>query len=180
MDTIRGRLLRSWVIAMIAVGLGAVAHGAAGASVPAPDRLLVVTVVAAVAAFPFYRRSTPGAALVPLLGLAQLVLHPAFVWAGDEPAAPHAGHGAHAAGWLMLAAHAAAGLLAAALVVLTDRLLAAALRPRRCRLLLTAVLPVEPSTATAGPRAVAPIVTGRLAEFVVRAPRRGPPPIGAR
>ena len=77
----------------------------------------------------------------------------------------------------MLAAHAAAGLLAAALVVLTDRLLAAALRPRRCRLLLTAVLPVEPSTATAGPRAVAPIVTGRLAEFVVRAPRRGPPPV---
>ena len=51
MDTIRGRLLRSWVIAMIAVGLGAVAHGAAGAPVPAPDRLLVVTVVAAVAAF---------------------------------------------------------------------------------------------------------------------------------
>ena len=184
--SIRGRLLRSGAIAAVSVAVGAAAHGIAGGPLPPAERLILLTLLATGLAFPVYRRSAPGPATVPLLGLAQSVLHPAFIWAAGTPGDEHASHSAHSgpSGMSMLVAHLAAGLVAAALVVLTDRLVTAAVRMRWGfpwdRLL--AVRPVPPLADDRDVTAIpsSPPTRGRRSAFVHPAPRRGPPwPVAA-
>jgi hypothetical protein len=183
--SIRGRLLRSGAVAAISVVVGAAAHGIAGGPLPPAERLILLTLIATGAAFPVYRRSAPGPAAVPLLGLAQSVLHPAFIWAAGTPGDEHANHSAHsgASGMSMLVAHLAAGLVAAALVVLTDRLLTAAVRMRLDLLwdrLWDRLLAVRPGLPPPVDRFVtaipsSPPTRGRRSAFIHPAPRRGHP-----
>lgn len=180
--------VRAVLLAVITVGFSVAAHGAAGGAVPTVGSLVLLTGLSAVVALPILLRWRSPAALVPLLTAAQGALHPAFgVLPGDSGGAHAGGHPVHGTSpgladlashgpgsVAMLAAHLAAGLLAAVLVVLLDRLLRAAFlgrttRPRPPR--------PAPTPAPGGATAVLarPAWVAVAAELRHTAPRRGPP-----
>lgn len=164
--------LRSTVFGVITVGLTVLAHAAAGGGVPSPAALAVLMLVTGAVGAPLFRRGLRPAALVPVVGAAQVGLHPVFqgLAGGMEPA-QHVGHGSPL---VMLGAHMAAGVLAVLLVTTLDPVLRC-LRLRGARLLVgvgvVRVGPVaESRPVLAGDDLV---VTSRL--VVLAAPRRGPP-----
>ncbi|HOZ56792.1 MAG TPA: hypothetical protein PKY70_01325 [Nakamurella multipartita] len=172
--------VRAVLLAVITVGFSVAAHGAAGGAVPTVGALALLTGLSAVVALPILLRWRSPAALVPLLTATQGALHPAFGVLSGGSAGVHDAHAADlsAAGApgsvAMLAAHLAAGLVAAALVVLVDRLLRAAYLGR-------CALPRPPRPAppavrrVAGPVRARPAWVAVAAELRHSAPRRGPP-----
>ena len=70
--------MRALAVALITIGLSALAHVAAGGALPAPAGLLGIVVLAAAATFSLCRGSIARPALVPLLATAQSALHPLF------------------------------------------------------------------------------------------------------
>jgi len=166
--------LRSTVFGVITVGLTVLAHAAAGGGLPSPAALAVLMLVTGAVGAPLFRRGLRPAALVPVVGAAQVGLHPVFqgLAGGMEPA-QHVGHGSPL---VMLGAHVVAGVLAVLLVTTLDPVLRC-LRLRGTRLLVgLGVVRVGPVTesrpALAGDDLV---VTSRL--VVLAAPRRGPPSV---
>src|SRR6478609_7396950 len=85
--------LRSAVFGAITVGLTVLAHAAAGGWVPAPVALTVLMVVTAAVGAPLFRRGLRPAVLIPVVGAAQVALHPVFQGLSGTSAAGHAGHG---------------------------------------------------------------------------------------
>lgn len=176
------QMLRALVVAVITVGLSAAAHGAAGAPPPALTSTALLTALSATVSLPLLLRWRSPAALVPLLTVTQGALHPAFT--ALSAAAPSSHAGQHAASGMatgaggstaaMVAAHCAAGLVAASLVVLVDRALAASVLGRvRWPVLSMPNPPEEPARPAAGFDTRGRL--GRAADLVHVAPRRGPP-----
>jgi hypothetical protein len=163
--------LRSTAFGAITLGLTLLAHAAAGGGVPSPVALAVLVLVTGAVGAPLFRRGLRPAVLVPVVGAAQVALHPVFQGlAGMEPAG-HAGHGSPQ---VMLGAHVVAGVLAVLLVTALDPVL-------RCLRLHGAPLLVRLGVVRVGPVTQARpipaddhlVVTCRAVVLV--APRRGPP-----
>lgn len=171
------QMLRALVMAVVTVGLSAAAHGAGGAAAPTVSSTALLTALSAIVALPLLLRWKAPVALVPLLTAAQGALHPAFGALADAPMSQHAAHGMTGGGGsaaAMLMAHLAAGLLAASLVVLLDRSLAAAFHGRTLWPVLSAPIPVAGRTRPAcgfDTRGR----SHRSVDLVHLAPRRGPP-----
>ena len=180
-DTAGGRLLRATSVAVITVGLSALGHAAAGSRLPSVAGMLLTIALATAASYPLCRFSVSRLALVPLLALVQGALHPLFTMAADPPwDHPVAGgasvheHAAGAGSVTMLAHHLAAALVAAGVVLFTDRVIADLVADRR--LFPVATVPtIEPVGPLVLPAAPVIRCHGRLSDLVDRAPRRGPP-----
>jgi hypothetical protein len=169
--------VRAVHLAVIAVGLSVVAHVAAGGAAPSVTSLALLTVLSAVVSLPILLRWRSPAALIPLLTAAQGVLHPTFGVLTDASGGAHTGHALPGSGaWssTMVVAHLAAGLLAASLVVLVDRLLRSAYLGRLQRPALTAPV-VRSAVAGALPVRTRPAWAAVAADLLDAAPRRGPP-----
>lgn len=118
-----------WLLGPVATGLGLLAHLLSGGALPWPPVLLALAALLSMCASLVSRLRLPAWALLLLCGLAQQVLHPAFVLFSGVPAGPqsppHAhvlllpplpGTAAEPAGHLqelMLVTHVAAALLTA-------------------------------------------------------------------
>lgn len=171
------QMLRALAIAVITVGVSAAAHGAGGGAVPSVASMALLTTLSATVSLPLLLRWTSPAALVPLLTVAQGALHPAFGALTDAPTGQHAGHASAGGGGsaaAMFIAHPAAGLVAATLIVVLDRALAAAFLGRSWWPVLSMpVPPADPSRPADefDTRARRP---GR-SDLEQLAPRRGPP-----
>lgn len=163
-------------MAVITVGFSTVAHVAAGGAPPPVGSLALLTALSAVVSLPVLLRWRSPGALVPLLTAAQGALHPAFGVLSDASAGDHAGHSmSGSGGWsAMVVAHLAAGLVAASLVVLVDRLLGSAFLGRLQRPVLSAPV-VRPTHAGIAPARTRPAWAAVAAELLHAAPRRGPP-----
>jgi len=164
-------------MAVITVGLSMVAHVAAGGAPPAVGSLALLTALSALVSLPILLRWRSSAALVPLLTAAQGALHPAFGVLTDASGGAHAGHAMAGSGaWssTMVVAHLAAGLVAASLVVLVDRLLRSAFLGRLQRPVLSAPV-VDRTSAAPGQVRTRPAWAAVAATLLHAAPRRGPP-----
>lgn len=181
METAGGRMLRASSVAAITVGLSAAGHLAAGGHLPTAPGLLVLVALATAASYPLCRGGIARIAVVPLLALVQAALHPAFSLAASPPwdatagAATHS-HDAAGSSLAMLGHHLISGLVAAALVLFTDRVLSDLVADRRW-LPVLAVPRAEPFATAA--LAATPVIRrqGRSADLVHQAPRRGPPAV---
>lgn len=164
-------------MAVITVGFSVVAHVAAGGAPPAVGSLAILTALSALVSLPILLRWRSPAALVPLLTAAQAALHPAFGILTESSGGGHAGHvmtGSGAWSSTMVAAHLAAGLVAASLVVLVDRLLRSAFLGRLQRPMLSAPV-VDGTSAGPGQVRTRPAWAAVAATLLHAAPRRGPP-----
>ncbi len=162
-------------MAVITVGFSVAAHVAAGGMPPAVGPLALLTALSAVVSLPILLRWRSPAALVPMLAAAQGALHPAFGLLADSGGA-HGGHAMPAAGdWspTMVAAHLAAGLVAASLVVVVDHTLRSAFLGRLQRPVLSA--PALRGASAAPTVRTRPAWAAVAAELLHAAPRRGPP-----
>lgn len=176
---------RASFIAAITVGLSAAGHLAAGGHLPTAPGLLFLVALATAAGYPLCRTGIARTAVVPLLALVQAALHPAFSFAASPPwdaAAGAATHSHDAAGssLTMLVHHLVSGLVAAAVVVFTDRVLSELVADRGWLPVLAGPTPEPFVTAVL---AATPVLRrqDRSADLVHQAPRRGPPavrPIG--
>jgi hypothetical protein len=159
---------RSLVFGLITVTLTVLAHAAAGGGTPPTIGLAVLVLVTAAVGMPLLRRPMRPTTLLTAVGVAQVVLHPAF----QGPAADPTGHAAHGAAPAMLGAHVLAGVLSVLLVTALDPVLRC-LRLRCARLSrvrpATPVGPADPPVLGTAPRSSTP----RLVS--IAAPRRGPP-----
>jgi len=164
--------LRSAVFGAITVGLTVLAHAAAGGWVPAPVALTVLMVVTAAVGAPLFRRGLRPAVLIPVVGAAQVALHPVFQGLSGTSAAGHAGHGSSLG---MLGAHVIAGVLAVQLVTALDpalRCLGLRGASLLVRLGVVRVAPVaEPGPVPADDDLL--VLTPRV--MALPGPRRGPP-----
>lgn len=109
--------LRSTVFAGMTVGVTALAHAAAGGGVPSPVAMTVLLVATGAVGAPLLRRRLRPTTLVPVVGAAQVALHPVFQGLADTDQAGHAGHGSALP---MLGSHVVAGVLAVLLVTALD------------------------------------------------------------
>jgi hypothetical protein len=121
-----------WLPGPVATGLGLLAHLLSGGALPWPPALLALAALLSMAASVVSRLRLPVWALLLLCGLAQQLLHPAFVLFSGVPAGPQGSPHSHVlllppvpgitaapAGHLqelMLVTHMAAALLTALLV----------------------------------------------------------------
>jgi hypothetical protein len=164
--------LRSAVFGAVTVGLTVLAHAAAGGGVPSPVAVALLVVVTSAVGAPMFRRRLRTRTLVPVVGVAQVALHPVFQGLADTAADAHAGHGSALP---MLVAHVVAGVLAVLLVTALDPVM-------RCLGLRGARMPVRLGVVRVAPAAQSPVVpfgddvvlTPRV--MALPAPRRGPPP----
>lgn len=169
--------VRAVPMAVITVGFSMVAHVAAGGAPPPVGSLALLTALSALVSLPILLRWRSPSALVPLLTATQGALHPAFGVLGDAPGSAHAGHAMPGSGaWssTMVAAHLAAGLVAAASVVLVDRLLRSVRLGRLQRPLLSPPVVQGPGVG-APPVGTRPAWAAVAPELLHAAPRRGPP-----
>jgi len=181
--------VRSVLVGLVTIATTALAHAAAGGAIPGVPGLTVLVLATSATAWPVLRRVVRPAVLFGAVGLAQVLLHPAFQ-ALAAPATDAAGHadGAgrlvaagsagleshHPASWVMVLAHLAAGVGAVALVVAVDpvvrRLGAGRVRRRVAAPVIGhRIVPIGP-----------PIPSMRPARVATDAPRRGPPWAGIR
>ncbi len=164
--------LRSIAFGVVTVGLTVLTHAAAGGGAPSPVALALLVVVTAAVGAPMFRRRLRTHTLIPVVGAAQVALHPVFQGLSDSAVDGHAGHGSALP---MLGAHVVAGVLAVLLVTALDPVVS-------CLGLRGARMPVRLVVVRATPEAEPPIVP--FADEVVpaprvtalAAPRRGPPP----
>ncbi|HEU5473177.1 MAG TPA: hypothetical protein VFV67_21240 [Actinophytocola sp.] len=165
-----------WLLALSSTGLAITAHGWAGGGIPGSLLIVPVTVLIAWSAGVLADRLRRMAVLVPVLGVLQLGLHlllgqSAHAHTGIAPAAPN--------GAAMLAGHAVATLLAAALLARAAgplALITSAIDWLRGQLVPLRRPPV-PAPTTIGPTAMVPARPGPLLEVLLRRvrARRGPP-----
>jgi hypothetical protein len=163
--------LRSIVFGAVTVGLTVSAHAAAGGGVPSPAALAVLMVVTSAVGAPLLRRRLRPTMLVPVVGAAQVALHPVFQGLADTDPAGHAGHGSALP---MLGAHVVAGVLAVLLVTALDPAVrCVGLRGAKMlvRLGVVRVAPVAESLVV--PLDDGLVLTPRV--MALPAPRRGPP-----
>ncbi len=160
----------------------AIAHTAAGGELPGPGWLLLVALTAYGASALVLGRKTPIRVALPALVGAQVLLHAWLValtpeHAGHAGPTGHTAHVGHPGGlaqgdgllgltWPMLAAHVAAGALAA---------LAWALRRRAVEVLLAWAEGPRGVVLPRRPAAPARTATAPRIPFLLAAPTRGPP-----
>ncbi|MBB5130633.1 hypothetical protein HNP84_000321 [Thermocatellispora tengchongensis] len=171
------RLLRATAFAVVCAGLSALAHIAGGGSFSAPH-LAGGVVLAFCAAVPLTGRERTLAAILPVLGGLQVVLH--FMLGGAAAHVAHAAHH-HAAGGIpglgMTAAHAWAAALTALWLARGERALWSLLRRLAVRLrVLVAVHAWAPADLPQVPcRAPEPATLRALVLCRHSVTRRGPP-----
>ncbi|HEV2782244.1 MAG TPA: hypothetical protein VGX25_22870 [Actinophytocola sp.] len=171
------RAVRGWLLALASMALAVAAHGAAGGGTPEFGTVLPLTALLAWVGAVVMHRPRGVVPLTVLLGAIQLALHLLLT----RVAGAHA-HGAGPAavdGWAMLAAHAAATVLTAALLVKASAaltLVSAALDWLRGQLAVLRSAPV-PAPAAIVPTSAVPDRPGPLLEILLRRvrARRGPP-----
>jgi hypothetical protein len=186
------RLLRGSAVTATAVALSSAAHLAGGGGAPGAIGLLTAFVLGSILGTALLAgdRLTPLRTAATIAG-GQLVFHGVFSWGAAAPGAAsgsaHAGHlptalpltaalpADDASG--MLLAHAVAGVLALAVLLLEQRLLdrlVATARRALARLVTAAPVPVLPALP---PRIGRPADADRptLADHRALVPRRGPP-----
>lgn len=178
--------LRASVFAIVATGVGVVAHLAGGGALPPAGLLSAVLMLAALGATPLADRERGPGTLLLGCAVVQLGLHVALAGSMHDmhgsahgPAMPAPGGALVPAGWMLLA-HVLATLLVAGGLRLGERALWAAARCLAAVVALPPVAPVLPVVAPARPRPEAvprrPAATPLLRALL----RRGPPLPGAR
>jgi hypothetical protein len=168
---------RGWLLAGCSAALAVAAHGTAGGQLSDAALTALLTTVLAWGGTALARRGGLPA-VVTVLGVTQLAQH---LLLAEIAGAAH-GHERTPPpvdGWVMFAAHAAATLLTAVLLLRADDALAAA-RAAGAWLVgrLQALCPAPPSAAgTETVRSSVPARPGVLLEVLLRevSPRRGPP-----
>lgn len=168
------RAARGWLLAVSSAVLTLTAHAAADGELPDPSLAVAIAgligwVSTALADRPGRRQGTP-LGIVATLAAGQLVIHTALTLFDTHHESP-----GEIAPLTMLAAHAVATVLLAALIGGVERgLLAVVAGLRR---LLPAVAIPAPVPAGQPPRVLVPAVTGTQTEVLLRRvnARRGPP-----
>ena len=175
------RALSGWLLALSSTGLAIAAHGLAGGGLPDTALVIPVTAVIAWAATALADRLRGVVPLTAALAVVQLGMHELLARA----AGTHGDHAHLAAaapvvdGWAMLAGHALATLIIAALLARATNglsLVSAAVEWLLGRLRAMRLAPV-PAPAAIGVVSAAPARPGQLLEVLLRrvSSRRGPP-----
>ena len=156
---------RSLTFGLLTIAITAPAHAAAGGAVPALPGLAVLMLTTSVAGWPVVRRPVRPGVLFAVVGVAQIMLHPAF-----QALAVPVGHVGHPASLLMVGVHVVAGFVAIALVMAVDPVVRRRCtgRPRRRRV----PAPSIRRLMVPAPPPLSPVPL----RVTTDAPRRGPPP----
>lgn len=162
------RVARGWLLAASAVVLTLTAHTAADGALPDPALALAIAGLVGWASTAVRTARLP--VLLAILAAAQLVIHFALTFL-----APHGSHVAAVDDTTMLAAHAVATVVLAALIGSAERGLIAVVAG--LRRLLPVVFAAGPHPAGQVPAVVVPAAAGTHTEVLLRRvhTRRGPP-----